>query len=283
MKHSTKHLLALGLVIATGTVAAGAVAAERAYTDEAGDSRTAPDLTAVTVTDSGGFLAFKIAGTLVPSSSLVIFIDADRNRGTGDEGDELMVGVDAEADGKAYWFAERWSGSKWERAGIDVTSQAFPGRREIGFRAADAGLTGSFDFAVATFKHVADAIESSDFAPDSIVPWTYELTSRAVTTTTTAVLGAVRLTPARPVAGTRLTVRVAVTGSDTKQPLTTGVAKCSATVKGRAVRGTASVAAGFATCKLGVPKGTSGALGRGSITVGTGTQAVSKAFSFRIA
>jgi hypothetical protein len=284
MKHSMKHVIALGLVVATGAVAASAVAAEQSYTDASGDSGTAPDLTAVAVTDSNGFVAFKVSVTLVPSSTLVIFIDADRNRSTGDEGDELMVGVENESETKSYWFASRWNGTKWERAGFDVTSQTYPGREELGFRAADAGLTGGFDFAVGTFKMVADAVEGRDYAPDSVVPWGYELTSRAVTTTTTtAVLGKVWLTPLRPAAGSRLTVRVPVTSSDAKQPLTTRVVKCSARVKGRTVRGTASVAAGLATCKLGIPNGSSGSLGRGSITVGTGAQAVSKTFSFRIA
>ena len=277
-----KHLIACALVV-FGAIAAGAAAAERSYTDDTGDSGTAPDLTSVTVTDSNGFLAFKIAGNLVPSSSLVIFVDTDRNQSTGDDGDELMVGVDQETDGKNYWFAERWSGSKWEDAKIDVTSRTFAGRQELGFRAADAGITGSFDFVVATFKHVADAVEARDFAPDSIVPWTYEPTSKVASTSAKAVLGTVRLTPVRPVAGGRLVVRIPVMRSDTKQPLTAGVAKCSATVKGRTMRGTASVAAGVATCRIGVPKGSSGTAGRGSITVGTGAQAVSKGFSFRIA
>ena len=211
-----KYLIACVLVVVVGALAAGAMAAERSYTDDAGDSGTAPDLTSVTVTDSNGFLAFKIAGNLVPSSSLLIVIDTDRNQSTGDDGDELMIGVDQEAAGKNFWFASRWNGSKWDDARFDVNSQTFAGRQELGFRAADAGITSSFDFAVVTLKMVGDALEGRDRAPDSVVPWSYELTSRAAgpaATAANAVLGQVRLTPARPVAGSRVIVRVPVSSA----------------------------------------------------------------------
>ncbi len=278
-----KHLVAIAVVGVVAVSTAAALAADRSYTDDTGDAGTAPDLTNVTVTDSNGFLAFKIAGTLVPSSSLVIYVDTDRNQSTGDDGDELMLGVDQESDGKTFWFASRWIGSKWERAGIDVTSQSFPGRQELGFRAADAGITGAFDFVVVSYKMVADAVEGRDRAPDSVVPWSYQLTSQTTATALKAVLGQAQLTPARPLAGKPLNVRVPVSQSDTKQPLTNGTATCSARVKGRAVRGTAAVSNGWATCRLVVPKGSRGTTGRGSITVGAGTQAVTRAFSFRIA
>ena len=121
-----KHLVAIAVVGVVAVSTAAALAADRSYTDDTGDAGTAPDLTNVTVTDSNGFLAFKIAGTLVPSSSLVIYVDTDRKQSTGADGDELMLGVDQESDGKTFWFASRWIGSKWERAGIDVTSQSFP-------------------------------------------------------------------------------------------------------------------------------------------------------------
>jgi hypothetical protein len=278
-----KHLIALTAVVAASVATAAALAGEKAYTDGAGDAGTAPDLTSVTVSDTNGFLAFKIMGNLAPSTSYVIWIDTDRNQSTGDEGDELRVGIDQEADAKSYWFASKWTGSTWERAGVDVTSRTFDGREELGFRAADAGITGPFNFVVGSMKFVADAVESRDLAPDSVVPFTYELTAQRETTAAKATIGTVRLLPARPVAGKPLTLRFSVTSSATGQPLTTGVATCSAQVKGRVVRGSASISNGIATCKLVVPKRTAGTVGRGSITIGSGAVAVTKPFSFRIA
>lgn len=278
-----KRIVVLVAVAAVGIAATLAQAGEKAYVDAAGDSGTAPDLGNVVVTDTNGFLAFKIDGTLVPSSTFVIFIDTDRNQSAGEDGDELMVGVDQETDGRNFWFASRWSGSKWEDAGIDVTSQSFSGRHELGFRAANAGITGPFDFVVMSVKMVADAVEGRDRAPDSVVPWTYELARQQATTSVKAVIGQARLVPARPAAGRPLTIRMPVRRSDTGGPWTTAVATCNAQVEGRPVRATASFSNGSAACRLVVPRGTAGATGRGSITVGTGPTAVTKAFSFRIA
>ena len=263
-------------------LATTAFAREKAYTDGTGDAATAPDITSVAVSDTNGFLAFKIVGNLTPSTSYAIFIDTDRNRTTGDDGDELWVGLDQEADGKTYWYADRWNGSKWERAGTDVTSRTYPGREELGFRATDAGITGSFNFVVGSMKTVADAVGARDWAPDSIVPWTYDLASQPVTNAARAVIGTVGLLPVRPTAGKPLTVRVTVR-SGTGRPLATGAATCSGKIGARAVRGSASISSGLATCRLVVPKRSSGSIGRGSITIGAGAQAVTKPFSFRIA
>ena len=188
------------VIAATALMAALAQAGEKAYVDQAGDSATAPDLRNVVVTDANGFLAFKIDGALVPDSTIEVYIDSDRNQSTGDEGDELYVAVYMEGDGKSYYDVERWNGSKWDSVGFDVKSQSFSGREEIGFKAADAGLTGSFDFVLRSVKMVADAVEGGDRAPDSIVPWTYTLSATATTVART-VLGSPTLVPARPVAG----------------------------------------------------------------------------------
>ena len=277
-----KRLIALTALVVGSIASAAAFAGEKAYTDGAGDSGTAPDLTSVTVSDTNGFLAFKIMGNLVPSTAYAVYVDTDRNQSTGDDGDELWVGLDQEADGKTYWYAQKWNGSKWERAGIEVTSRSFNGREELGFRAADAGITGSFNFVVGSLKYLADGVESRDYAPDSIVPFTYELAAQREATAVKATIGAVSLLPNRPVAGKPLTVRVTVRRGDTGQPLTTGPATCSAQVKGRVVRGTASISSGVATCRLVVPKRSTGSVGRGSITVGSGGLAATKPFSFRI-
>ncbi len=277
-----KRVIVSVVIAVTALTAALAQAGERAYVDQAGDSATAPDLRNVAVSDTNGFLAFKIDGTLVPDTSIEIYIDSDRSQSTGDDGDELYVAVYMEGDGKAYYDVERWNGSKWESVSFDVKSQTFSGREEVGFKAADAGLTGSFDFVLRSVKMVADAVESRDRAPDSIVPWTYTLSATATTVART-VLGSPTLVPARPVAGKPLTLRFPARRGVGGAPLTTGAATCTATVKGRPLRGRGSVAGGWATCRLAVPQGSSRTTARGTITVGSGAQAVTRPFSFRIA
>ena len=261
----------------TDTAAAAATVANKSFADASGDSDTAPDLTSVEVSDTGGLVVFKIAGALVPDSAFEILIDVDRNRATGDGGKELWLSIFQESDGKAYWDADRWNGSKWDDFGkLGVVSQTFPGREELGFPAADAGLTGPFDFVVLSFKMVADAVESRDRAPDSIVPYTYEL---AATRTAKLVLGQVRVTPARAIAGKTLTVSVPVGPAAAGS----GTAQCTASVGSRTITGRGTAAGGRATCRLLVPRGSSGKTGRGKIVVSTGGTSAAKSFSFRIA
>ncbi len=272
-------LAAVTSIVAVATAAAGG--GPKTYTDASADSGTAPDLSTVDVSESGGFIVFKIAGTLVPSSSIELYIDADRNRSTGDDGDELWISVYQEADGKSYWDADRWNGSTWaDDAHFDVVSQTFTGREEIGFKTGDAGLDGPFDFMVVSFKTVADAVESRDRAPDSIVPWTYELAARR---TVTPLLGQVRVAPARVAAGRAVTMSAPVRRSDTNGALVGGTARCTLRVGTRSTTARGVVAAGRATCKLLVPKGSSGKTARGSIVVDYRGASATKSFSIRIA
>jgi hypothetical protein len=182
-----------------------------------------------------------------------------------------------EGDGKSYWDAERWNGSKWDDfAALAVVSQTYPGQEEIGFSASTAGLGGPFDFVVVFVKMMADAVESRDRAPDSIVPYTYEL---AATSQAKLVLGQLRLTPARAVAGKGLTVNVPVTGPMTGSGSTT----CSVSVGSRTSRGRGTAASGTASCTVVVPRGSSGKTGKGSIVVSARGASVTKSFSVRIA
>ena len=279
-----KRTIVPAVIAAVGIAAGIAAAGEKSYVDAAGDSGTAPDIGNVVVTDVNGLLVFKINGTLVPSSAFEIYIDSDRNQSTGDDGDELYLVTFMQGDGKAYYDAERWNGSAWLNVTFDVHSQTFPGREEIGFKAADAGLTGTFDFVLRSLKMVADAVEARDRAPDSIVPWSYTLSATSTTTPAArAVLGSPTLVPVRPIAGKPLTLRFPARSGAGGPALTAGAVTCSAIVKGRPIGGRGAVTNGWATCRLAVPKGSSRTTARGTITVGSGAQAVTRAFSFRIA
>ena len=133
-----KRIILVVTIVALVGTAAIATAGEKSFADDAGDSGTAPDLTKVVVSETNGLLVFRIDGALVPDSSIEIYIDADRDQSTGGEGDELWLSVFQENDGKSYWDADRWNGSKWETVKFDVTSQTFTGRKEIGFKASEA-------------------------------------------------------------------------------------------------------------------------------------------------
>ena len=275
-----KRRLVLTLIAALCATAAAATAGNKTFSDASGDSGTAPDLTSVEVSETGGFIVFKIAGTLVPSSSFELVLDTDRNRSTGDDGNELWISVYQEADGKSYWDTDRWNGTKWDDNGkLDVVSQTYPGREELGFKAEEAGIKGPFDFRVHSVKMVADAIEASDHAPDSIVPWTYELAAKR---TVMPVIGQLRLTPARVSSGKVLTVSVAARRSDTNSALSGGTTTCTMRVGARSATGRGTANAGLATCRLVVPTRSAGKTARGSIVVRFDGASVTKSFSLRI-
>src|SRR5436190_3037806 len=86
------------------------------YTDPAGDSGSAGDITSLTVAgDKGtGQLVFRITGTNIASSAtnpLFLDIDSDANPLSGnisDNGSDYLFYV----DGDSYFFAH-WNGSSW--------------------------------------------------------------------------------------------------------------------------------------------------------------------------
>ena len=79
-----KRVIVSIVIAVTALTAALAQAGQRAYVDQAGSGDGA-DLQNVVVSDTNGFLAFKIDGTLVPDTTIEIYIDSDRSQSTGDE------------------------------------------------------------------------------------------------------------------------------------------------------------------------------------------------------
>jgi hypothetical protein len=137
------------------------------YTDPAGDSATAGDVTGVSVVGdkASGQLLFRITGTnLASSDKNVVFltIDSDANPLTGniaDNGSDYWFVV----DNGSYWFM-RWNGSDWD----DTSTQSVRvsgGRTQIliSVNRSEVGNTSSFNFVAATLDLSAFAL---DEAPD---------------------------------------------------------------------------------------------------------------------
>jgi len=120
------------------------------YTDPAGDSGTAGDITSVTVAgDKGtGQLVFKITGTNIASSDqnlLFLDIDSDANPLTGDITDN---GADYSfyVDNNSYSFAH-WDGGHWVQTS-DLSVQVFGNTSQIliSVNRSDLGNTSTFNF-----------------------------------------------------------------------------------------------------------------------------------------
>ena len=126
------------------------------YTDPAGDSGTAGDITAVTVAGdkASGQLLFRITGTNVVSSEtipLIFEIDSDANPLTGDI---TVNGADYEfdVDNTSYGFFH-WNGSDWV-ATPDLSVQVFggPSQIQISVNRSELGNTSMFNFFALSFN-----------------------------------------------------------------------------------------------------------------------------------
>lgn len=137
------------------------------YTDPAGDSGTAGDITAVTVAGdkASGQLLFRITGTNIASSEtapLILDIDSDANPLTGDI---TFNGMDYEfdIDNTSYGFFH-WNGSDWV-ATPDLSVQVSGGTTQIliSVNRSELGNTSSFNFFSIAFNAADRAF---DLAPN---------------------------------------------------------------------------------------------------------------------
>ena len=225
-----KTLLGIA-VLALSLLAARAALADARYTDPAGDSGGAPDITAVNVTnDAAGNLTFTVTTNqpaLAPDAGLSLWFDTDLNGSTGDDGIEYAVFV-----GDWGWELDRWDGSNY----VPVRRGRKRPVHERRFHAQDQQGR----------SRKRQGVQPSTPSPASSMPPTSrsrETTRRTVRpctgTSSPRRLAAPPLTlkasapvavPAKPVAGKAFSVRVGVTRGDTNAALASGAATCTVKV-----------------------------------------------------
>ena len=142
-------------------------AASGNYTDPAGDSGAAGDITSVTVVgDKGsGALLFKITGTNLATSEtnlLFLSIDSDANPLTGDltdNGSDYWFGM----DDSTYGF-EHWDGSQWvDTPNLTVRITGGTSGIMVSINRSELGNTADFNFAASTIN-LSD--RTSDHGPN---------------------------------------------------------------------------------------------------------------------
>jgi len=135
------------------------------YTDPAGDSGKAGDITSVTVAgDKGsGQLLFKITGTNIASSEqdpLFLDIDSDANPLTGNilgNGSDYVFIVDS----GGYAFA-RWNGSDWvDTPSLSVQVSGGTSQILISVNRSELGNTSMFNFAASSLDIPNMAVDSA--------------------------------------------------------------------------------------------------------------------------
>jgi hypothetical protein len=248
--------------------------ADVSFSDPAGDQRAAggggadvasaaPDITRVDVSNGqDGIVTFRITianyRDLPSNAFLAIFFDLDRNDETGDLGDEAQIGWTS-AGGLVF---ERWDGERMVRATTEAIVAGFSeGVFTLAVHRGELGGVSTFDFLVGSSARVNELL-GTDIAPPLSEHWTYDLVLGALTLRATSLSAS----PERPVAGKTFIVAAAVTRTDTRTTVRSGLVTCSARVGGATIRARGGFSAGRARCVLTVPRNAAGKLLRGSLS-----------------
>ncbi len=227
-------LVALALLALAPAV--GAAVRATSYTDAAGDSLTAPDETAIAVSnDAAGAITFKVTvanrpGPLNGDDAVAVAIDADRNAGTGDsDGMEYLVAL-----GPGGAAALKWDGSHYAAYAHGPVSGSYSsGTAQITIGKADLGGVAAFDFFTMTLA--ADAPQQDrDYAPENGV-FTYTLTVPPKATPAKIGSADTYFTAAAPKAGKVFGVTGVTVYLTDKTFGKTSPASCSAKLAGRAL------------------------------------------------
>lgn len=268
------------LLVSTAALALGAAQlakADASYSDPAGDSGTAPDITAVTAAnDTAGNLTFTVRTNqpALADAAVDIAFDTDQNAQTGGNGVEFYFLI-----GPSGWEFARWDGSKFVAAAAPSANGSYAnGLATFKISKADLGGVETFVFWADTFQLDANGnVIAEDTAPDGTSAYKYTqskpLTLRAGTTTAV---------PAKPVAGRPFAVRTRISRGDTGGPLTTGTVTCTVRVGTAPVRATGRVAGGVASCSMTLPKTAKGKLVRVTTKVTLQGVSTTKTFSARV-
>jgi hypothetical protein len=286
-------LLAAGLTLVPASLA-GVTTSKAAFQDAVGENPDGVDVTSVLVSnDIGGLLTFRINIPSRPAFTddmrLRLWFDSDSNRATGLTQDDVA--------GRDYFILWDRDGARLFRCGGSSCTNGTPQRtlgssyrggatltinaneikaKRMKFAVeATAGLrydpaTRRFDVSNATF----------DYAPDRGRFWSYNVSlgpSRLL-------VKSVSTTPARPQAGKRLSVRLAVARADTGALVSSGRVTCAARIGGKPLRPSAQgFSRGRATCVFAIPASAGGEIVRGLVNVVFAGKRVTKTFARRIA
>ena len=254
--------------------------------------------------DQAGMLTIQVASAspIVGNHAVAVFIDADKNPATGDDGIE------------AWMFGGPFVGAAFlscSASGCSESNPAFGARAaasnvtEFQFNRSGIGNSASFNFEVVSISIDPPNVNFWDVAGT----YTYDLVfpqcgnakdddgdgrvdadDLGCSSTTddneaddpvNIRLGAAKAKPASPKAGSVATISAATTRVETGQPLESGSVACTASYPGKKLKGSGSVVAGNATCRIKLPAAAKGKTVRGTMTLTYKTASAKSAFSFK--
>ena len=272
------------LVCGLALLAVPGALADRAYSDPAGDSGTAPDVTAVRTThDSAGTITFSATTNqpvLASDASVYVYVDSDRNPATGlpvrGLGADHFFSHDGEF-GAGFVFHVNGNFLAVDFRSTLATSYT-AGTLTARINRSDLGNTDKFAFLIEAERDDQNdsTPNDSDFAPDAGPFFEYSLVAIALT------VGKPVGVPGKPVAGKSFVLTAPVTRSD-GQAFTAGTVTCKAKAGEVPLSARGRIVDGAARCSMRIPKTAKAKMLRGSLMVsGDDAPAVTRPFAYRI-
>jgi hypothetical protein len=277
----TQRTTRLGLVAAALAafvlVGAPGALADRSYSDPAGDSGTAPDITSVAVSHDDANVTFSVTtnqAALSPDAVFWGYLDTDRNASTG-----------FSSSGAEHFFLTDGNGGLMAHVNgnlieldfeSSLTSNYANGVLTVQIARSEIGSPQDITFRFESDLSDADGNTiAEDSAPNGAPYYTYSFAPLTIAMTQPA--GA----PRKPVAGKAFVVSAIVTRSDT-ETVASGEVTCRAKAGKQTLRSTGSLDGGTARCAMRIPKGAKGKVLRGSMTAQVEDATVTKAFRFTV-
>jgi hypothetical protein len=273
-------LVAAVLCLAGVTGAVGTAS----FTDPAGDSGAAPDVTSVVVSnDDHGLITFRIAvgnrTTFGPDDAVAIpfATNTPGRAGVREDGVNFVLGVEGTGV-----FLQRWTGTDMLHVEPSSLRGSFAdGVLTLTVRQDDLApgfpslaLPTGLTFYVLGVAFNGEEVAAEDDAPDAIDEfWTYHLVqpARVVVTYFRA--------PKSAKAGGSVVAHLGVARSDTGSPVKPAKVACRAKLGSRSLKRIPTRAAGYARCSWEIPKDGRGKTLHGSISLTSGATVVSRSFS----
>jgi len=304
MKRFLSVLFAACVAVFALAVTAGA---QSTYTDPGGDAGVGTDITGISVSnDQAGLITMQItsASPIVGNHAIAVFIDADKNPATGDDGDEAWM-FGGPLVGAAF-FTCNSSGCAESSAPSFGARAAGPNVTEFRFNRSEIGNSAGFNFTAISISIDPPNLNFWDLAG----PYTYDLVfpqcgngkdddgdgrvdsaDLGCSSTTddneaddplNIRLSTPKANPASPKAGSVATISARTTRVETGQPLESGSVACVASYPGKKLKGSGSVVAGNAVCRIKLPAGAKGKTVRGTMTLKYKSASAKAPFAFRV-
>jgi hypothetical protein len=279
----TQRTIRLGIVAAALAafvlVGASGALADGSYSDPAGDSGAAPDITSVAVSHDDATVTFAVTTNqpvLSPDVLFAGYIDTDKNVATGFPHNGMGAEHFFIADGDGGFVAHVNGNAIVIDFQTSLTSSYANGVLTV--RIARSELDSPNDLMLGFESDLSDADGNTiaeDAAPNGPPYFTYSFAPLTLAMTRPGG------TPKKPVAGKAFVVTSVVTRSDA-EAVSSGQLTCQAKAGKQTLRSTGSLTGGSARCAMRVPKGAKGKVLRGSLTAKVEDATVTKAFKFTV-